>query len=172
MINERMQKEINDQINAEFWSAYLYLSMSAWFTQNNLPGFANWMYVQYQEEISHGMKMFRYIHERGGEVKLKPIAKVDTNWKSCAAVFNDTLNHERKVTALINGLMDTAHEIKDYATINFLNWYIDEQVEEEAHAEELLNTVKMIEKDHAAMYTLDKELATRVFVDATLKAEE
>lgn len=172
MINERMQNEINDQINAEFWSAYLYLSMSAWFTQKNLPGFANWMYVQYQEEISHGMKMFRYIHERGGEVKLKPIAKVDTAWKSAADAFQATLNHERKVTSLINGLMDTAHELRDYATINFLNWYIDEQVEEEANAEELLNKLKMIEKDPAAFYTLDKELSARVFVDATLPAAE
>lgn len=172
MINERMQNEINDQINAEFWSAYLYLSMSAWFTQKNLPGFANWMYVQYQEEISHGMKMFRYIHERGGEVKLKPIAKVDTAWKSGADAFQATLNHERKVTSLINGLMDTAHELRDYATINFLNWYIDEQVEEEANAEELLNKLKMIEKDPAALYALDKELSARVFVDATLPAAE
>jgi ferritin len=171
MINERMQKEINEQINAEFWSAYLYLSMSAWFTQKNLPGFANWMYVQYQEEISHGMKMFRYIHERGGEVTLKPIAKVETKWKSPADAFKATLEHERKVTALINGLMDTAHEIKDYATINFLNWYIDEQVEEEANAEEILHKLQVVEKDPAALYALDKEYESRVFVDATLSAE-
>lgn len=171
MINERMQKEINEQINAEFWSAYLYLSMSAWFTQKNLPGFANWMYVQYQEEISHGMKMFRYIHERGGDVILKPIAKVDTKWKSPADAFKATLEHERKVTALINGLMDTAHEIKDYATINFLNWYIDEQVEEEANAEEIWHKLQVVEKDPAALYALDKEYESRVFVDATLSAE-
>ncbi|MBO4645747.1 MAG: ferritin [Bacteroidales bacterium] len=172
MLNEKMQKQINDQINAEFWSGYLYLSMSAWFTQHNLPGFANWMYVQYQEEFSHGMKMFRYIHERGGDVTLKPIAKVDTNWKSPVAILEQTLKHEQKVTSLIHALMDTAHEIRDYASINFLNWYVDEQVEEEAHAEELLSTVKMIEKDQAAMYALDKELSTRVFVDATLNNED
>ncbi|MBR4488483.1 MAG: ferritin [Bacteroidales bacterium] len=171
MINERMQKEINEQINAELWSGYLYLSMSAWFTQNNLPGFANWMYIQYQEEFTHAMKMFRYIHERGGVVTLKPIKAVDTKWKSATAIFEQTLSHERTVTSLINSLMDTAHEIRDYATINFLNWYVDEQVEEEAHAEEILEKVKMIEKDKAAMYNLDKELSTRVFVDATLNAE-
>ncbi|MBQ4356118.1 MAG: ferritin [Bacteroidales bacterium] len=172
MINERMQKEINEQINAEFWSGYLYLSMSAWFTQHNLPGFANWMYIQYQEEFTHGMKMYRYIHERGGEVTLKPIAKVDTNWKDGVAIFKQTLEHERKVTSLINKLMDTAHEIRDYATINFLNWYVDEQVEEEANAEELLGKLQMIGKDTAALYNLDKELSARVFVDSTLSAEE
>lgn len=166
-----MQNEINDQINAEFWSAYLYLSMSAWYTQQNLPGLANWMYVQYQEEISHGMKMFRYIHERGGVVTLKPIEKVDTAWKSASDAFKATIEHERKVTSLINGLMDTAHEIRDYATINFLNWYIDEQVEEEANADELYHKLLMIENDPAALYALDKELSTRVFVDATLNKE-
>ena len=104
-------------------------------------------------------------------VTLKPIKAVDTKWKSATAIFEQTLSHERTVTSLINSLMDTAHEIRDYATINFLNWYIDEQVEEEAHAEEILEKVKMIEKDKAAMYNLDKELSTRVFVDATLTAE-
>ncbi|MCQ2280425.1 MAG: ferritin [Bacteroidales bacterium] len=172
MINERMQKEINEQINAELWSGYLYLSMSSWFTQNNLPGFANWMYVQYQEEFTHAMKMYRYIHERGGVVTLKPIAAVDTDWKNGVAIFEQTLNHERKVTGLINALMDTAHEIRDYATINFLNWYIDEQVEEEANAEELLHKLQMIGNDQAALYNLDNELSTRVFVDATLPAAE
>lgn len=172
MINERMQNEINEQINAELWSGYLYLSMSSWFTQNNLPGFANWMYVQYQEEFTHAMKMYRYIHERGGVVTLKPIAAVDTDWKNGVAIFEQTLNHERKVTGLINALMDTAHEIRDYATINFLNWYIDEQVEEEANAEELLHKLQMIGNDQAALYNLDNELSTRVFVDATLPAAE
>lgn len=172
MINNKMQQEINDQINAEFWSGYLYLSMSAWFTQRNLHGFANWMYVQYQEEFTHGMKMYRYLLDRGGEVTLKPIAAVDTDWKDCVAIFEQTLKHERKVTSLINHLMDTAHDIRDYATISFLNWYIDEQVEEEANAEELLEKLKMIKNDSAALYALDKELSTRVFVDATLTAEE
>lgn len=172
MINEKMEKEINDQINAEFWSAYLYLSMSAWFTQRNLPGFANWMYVQYQEEISHGMKMFRYIHERGGKVALLPIAKVDSEWKSPSDAFKSTLEHERKVTSLINGLMDTAHDIRDYATINFLNWYINEQVEEEANADEIYNKLLMVENDLAALYALDKEYSARVFVDATLTPAE
>lgn len=167
MINERMQNEMNDQINAEFWSAYLYLSMSAWFTQENLPGFANWMHVQYQEEMSHAMKMFRYIHERGGKVVLKAIDPVTTSWKSASEAFNDTLNHERKVTSLINGLMDTAHELRDYATINFLNWYIDEQVEEEANVENIFHKLKMVENDPAALYALDKEYEARTFVDET-----
>lgn len=172
MINERMQNEINEQVNAELWSGYLYLSMSAWFTQNNLPGFANWMYVQYQEEFTHAMKMYRYIHERGGVVTLKPIAAVDTDWKNGVAIFEQTLNHERKVTGLINSLMDTAHELRDYATISFLNWYIDEQVEEEANAEELLHKLQMIGNDQAALYSLDNELKARVFVDSTLNTAE
>lgn len=172
MINKKMETEINDQINAEFWSAYLYLSMSSWFNDQNLPGFANWMYVQYQEEISHGMKMFRYIQERGGSVKLLPIAAVQTEWASPSDAFKNTLEHERKVTSLINHLMDTAFEIKDYASISFLNWYIDEQVEEEATADEILQALLVIEKDPAALRLYDKEFATRVFVDATLPTAE
>lgn len=170
MINERMQNEINDQINAEFWSAYLYLSMSAWFTQQNLPGFANWMYVQYQEEQTHAIKMYRFILSRGGEVNLKPIDKVDTKWNSPAHAFEETLKHERIVTSLINKLMDTATELKDYATQSFLKWYIDEQVEEEANADEILQALKAIENSPAGMRMYDKELAARVFVDATLPA--
>jgi len=168
MIAQKMQKEINDQINAEFWSAYLYLSMSAWFTEKNLPGLANWMYVQYQEEISHGMKMFRYIHERGGEVKLLPIAKVPTSWKSPSAAFSEAYKHEQKVTSLINKLMDTAIELKDYATINFLNWYVDEQVEEEANASDIYTTLSEIEKLPGALRMYDKEFASRKFKDETL----
>jgi len=165
MIAQKMQKEINDQINAEFWSAYLYLSMSSWFTEQNLPGLANWMYVQYQEEMSHGMKMFHYIHERGGEVKLQPIAKVPTAWKSPADAFSEVYKHEQKVTSLINKLMDTAVELKDYASMSFLNWYIDEQVEEEANACDILTTLKDIEKLPGALRMYDKEFASRKFKD-------
>ncbi len=171
-MNERMQKEINDQINAEFWSAYLYLSMSTWFSYQRLHGFANWMYVQYQEEISHGMKMLRYIQERGGSVKLLPIDAVQTEWKSPSDAFKDAYDHEKKVTSLINGLMDTAIEIKDYATMSFLNWYIDEQVEEEASAEEIYLTLLDIEKMPGALRQYDREFLDRTFVDETIEEEE
>lgn len=171
MINEKMQNEINEQINAEFWSAYLYLSMSAWFTNQNLPGFANWMYIQFQEEQTHAMKLFRYLQERGGSVTLKPIDKVETTWNSPSHAFQETLKHERVVTSLINNLMDTAVELKDYATQSFLNWYIDEQVEEEAAADEILQALLAIENHPSGLRMYDKELSNRVFVDATLSKE-
>ena len=167
-MNEKMQKEINDQINAEFWSAYLYLSMSSWFTEQRLTGFANWMYVQYQEEISHGMKMLRYIHDRGGSVKLQPIEGVPSEWKSPSEAFKSTLEHEKIVTGRINDLMHTALEIKDYATISFLNWYIDEQVEEEATAEEIYLNLKDIENHPGALRQYDREFISRTFVDETI----
>lgn len=167
MINEKMQNELNDQINAEFWSAYLYLSMSSWFSDQNLPGFANWMYVQFQEEQSHAMKLFRYIQDRGGSVTLKPIDKVPTSWKSPSAAFEDTFRHEQEVTALINKLMDTAVELKDYATQSFLRWFIDEQVEEETTANDILQTLVAIETLPGALRVYDKEFETRTFVDQT-----
>ena len=170
MLHEKMQKELNEQINAEFWSAYLYLSMSAWFTEKNLPGFANWMYVQFQEEQSHAMKMFRYVQDRGGVVTLKPIAEVPVSWESPSAAFKDTLEHEQVVTSLINKLMDTAVEIKDYASQSFLKWYIDEQVEEEANADNILQILLSLETHSGALRIYDKEFETRAFVDETTSA--
>ncbi len=170
MISERMQKAIEEQVNAEIWSAYLYLSMSAWFQRQNLQGFANWMKIQWQEEISHAIKFFDYVHERGGQIYLKPIAGVQTEWKSAAEVFAETLKHENHVTALINNLCNIAVEEKDHATNNMLQWFVAEQVEEEANAEQILVQVKMIGDNGYGMLMLDRELATRVFVDATQKA--
>ena len=168
MLSKKIEQAINDQINAEFWSAHLYLSMSAWFSGENLPGFSNWMYIQYKEEDSHALKFFRYMNERGGCMKLQPIAEVPAKWKSAVDVFQQTLDHERIVTSRIYKIMELALEEKDYATVNFLQWYVNEQMEEEATAEDYLNKLKMIEKDAAGMYNLDKELGARVFVDATL----
>jgi len=168
MLSKKIEQAINDQINAEFWSAHLYLSMSAWFSGENLPGFSNWMYIQYKEEDSHALKFFRYVNERGGCVKLQPITEVPTKWKSAVDVFQQTLDHERVVTSRIYKIMELALAEKDYATVNFLQWYVNEQMEEEATAEDYLNKLKMIEKDAAGMYNLDKELGARVFVDATL----
>ena len=162
MITDKMQNELNGQINAEFWSAYLYLSMSAWFSAQNLPGFANWMYAQFQEEQSHALKLLNYIHERGGTVTLQPIREVPTAWESPSEAFRHTLRHEQEVTALFNHLMDVAVELKDYATQNFLNWFIDEQVEEEATANDILLTLLDIEKKPGALRMVDKEFKTRV----------
>jgi len=167
MISEKMEKAINDQINAEMWSAYLYLSMSAYFMDQNLPGFANWMKVQYHEEVSHAMKFFDYVAERGGRVLLQPIAEVPTEWSSPVEIFEETLKHERHVTSLINNLMNIAMDERDHATTSFLQWYIDEQVEEEGSADEILNQLKMVGDQKQALFFMDKEFKTRTFTDST-----
>jgi len=169
MLSKKIENAINDQINAEFWSAHLYLSMSAWLAEQNLPGFSNWMYVQYKEEDSHALKFFRYVNERGGRVVLQPIVEIPSEWKSPVDIFQQTIEHERVVTSRIYKIMELALEEKDYATVNFLQWYVSEQVEEEATAEDYLNKLKMIEKDPMGMYNMDKELGARTFVDATLQ---
>ena len=120
MLNKKVQEALNNQINAEFWSAYFYLSMSAFFTKQNLPGFANWMRVQFQEETSHALKLFDYVGERGGEVILEPIAEVKMDWKGAIDIFEDTLKHEQKVTGLINNLMNIALEEKDNARQDYI----------------------------------------------------
>ncbi len=167
MLSKRIEKELNDQINAEYWSAYFYLSMAAYFENKNLPGFANWMKVQYQEEISHVLKFFNYINERGGRVLLKPVDAVKTEWKNEIEVFEDTFKHEQKVTGLINNLVNIAFEEKDHATHNMLQWFVSEQVEEESNADEILQQLKMLEGNKHGLLMLDRELKQRTFIDAT-----
>lgn len=167
MLSKRIEKELNDQINAEYWSAYFYLSMAAYFENKNLPGFANWMKVQYQEEISHVLKFFNYINERGGRVLLKPVDAVKTEWKNEIEVFEDTFKHEQKVTGLINNLVNIALEEKDHATHNILQWYVSEQVEEESSVDEILQQLKMLEGNKHGLLMLDRELKQRTFIDAT-----
>ncbi|MTK52671.1 ferritin [Paludibacter sp.] len=167
MLSKLLEKEINDQINYEFWSAQLYLSMSAHFSDLGLPGFAHWMYVQYQEETTHAIKFFNYVIERGGKAVVQPIKEVPTNWDSVLSVFEETMEHEQKVTARINHLADTAVAEKDHATLSMLRWFIDEQVEEEANAKAIVDTLKLVKDNGYAIYSLDKELAARVFVDST-----
>ena len=163
MINEKMEKAFNDQINAELYSEYLYLSMKAYFETLNLKGFVNWMNVQVQEEHAHAMGMFDYVNSRGGRVILKAIEAPETNWDSPLAVFEHILRHEEHVTSLINGLADVADEVKDRAALNFLNWYIKEQVEEEDNVGNVLATLRLIGNDSNGLFALDKELATRVY---------
>lgn len=167
MINEKIEKVINEQINAELWSAYLYLSMSAWFEGRNLPGFASWMRIQWQEETAHAMKFFDYLNERGGTVKLAPIAEVPTEWKDAVEVFTETLKHEKVVTSLINKIVDLAIEVKDHATNNMVQWFVAEQVEEEATAEQILEQLKMVGNHGHALLMIDQMLGQRVFVDPT-----
>ena len=164
MINEKMEKAFNDQINAELYSEYLYLSMKAYFETLNLKGFVNWMDVQVQEEHAHAMGMFDYVNSRGGRVKLTAIDAPETDWESPLAVFEHILTHEELVTSLINKLADVAEEVKDRAAIGFLNWYIKEQVEEEDNVGQVLATLRLIGNDKNALLALDKELATRTFV--------
>jgi len=167
MLSKTMQDALNEQINAEIWSAYLYLSMSAYFEDNNLPGFANWMKMQWQEEISHAMKLFDYVNERGGRVTLQPITEVKTEWKDSIEVFTETLDHERKVSSMINNLVNIAISEADHATNNVLQWFVAEQVEEEATAENLLEQLKMINGFGHGMLMLDRELSQRSFADNT-----
>lgn len=171
MLKEKVQKAINDQINAEQFSAFLYLSMSAYFYNKGLPGFANWMYIQYQEELTHANKFFKYVNDRGGKVTQKAIDQVDTDFEGVIDAFEKTLEHEQKVTASINNIMDIALAESDHATVSFLKWFVDEQVEEEANVTELLDTLKLINGQGNGIFMLDRELRGRVFVDETQAAQ-
>lgn len=162
-ISKKMEEAFNAQINAEAFSAYLYLSMSAYFEDANLPGFASWMKAQAQEEVFHAMKMYSFVVERGGRVTLAAIDAPETKWESTTAVFEATLTHEEHVTSLINKLVILAREENDQAAEVFLHWFVNEQVEEEATADEWLQKVKMVETNPGAMYFVDREAATRIF---------
>jgi len=163
MISETMQKALNGQLNAEMYSAYLYLSMSAYFESKGLKGFANWMRIQYREEMTHAEKFYDYINEREGRVVLAQIEAPPTDWPSPLAVFQDTVAHEQKVTALINELVNLAVEEKDHATNNFLQWFVAEQVEEEASVGEVRDKIKLAGETGGGMFMVDRELATRTF---------
>lgn len=163
MISKKMQDAINDQINYEIYSAYIYLSMSAYYQSLNLPGFANWMNVQYQEEIMHAMKFFAYVNSRGGRVLLKTIEGPETDWASPSDPFNVALAHEQKVTARINNLVNLAMDERDHASVAFLQWFVTEQVEEESNAEAIIRHLELIGDDRSGLFMLDRELATRVY---------
>ena len=164
MLSEKMQAAINNQINAELHSAYIYASMSAWFSDKNLNGFANWMRIQAQEEMVHAMKFYDFVIERRGRVLLTPIEAVPTDWASALAVFENALAHEQKISGMINDLVNLAVKEKDHAANSFLQWFVDEQVEEEANADGVVQQLKMIADSPAALFMFDREMATRVFV--------
>jgi len=167
MLTKKMEVELNKQINAEYWSAYFYLSMSAYLDSNGLAGAAKWMRIQYQEEISHALKFLNYIVERGGRVDLMPIEVVPKEWDGIINIFEETLKHEQKVTGLINNLMDIAIEEKDHAAKSFLQWYVDEQVEEESGVQTIIDQLRMVEGKGNGLFMIDKELGQRVFIDST-----
>ena len=164
MISEKLEKAFNDQINKEFYSKYLYLSMQAYFKSLNLNGFVNWMDVQVQEENAHAMGMYDYLSERGGTIELGAIDKPPIQWSSPLEVFEEVLKHEQYVTSRINALMDVAEEVKDRAALSFLDWYLKEQVEEESSVGGVLATLRLIKDDAKALLILDKDLAARTFV--------
>ena len=163
MIKKKVQDALNKQVNAELYSAYMYLSMEAYFQSVNLSGFANWMRCQTQEEIFHAMKIYDFINERGGRVTLKPIDGPPTQWKSPLDVFQETYKHEQLVKSLINKLVDLSIKESDHATNTFLQWFVTEQVEEEAAEDEIVQKLKLIGKDGSGLFMIDQELAQRVF---------
>ncbi len=161
-MNKRLEDAINDQLNFEFESAHVYLAMAGYVATLGLEGFESWMYVQYEEEISHARKFVDYINERGGRVRIKGFETPRNDFDSLLEVLEVSLGHEKLVTSKINNLMKIAYEVQDYAAISFLQWYVTEQVEEEDNFTKLIDKVKLV-KD-AGLYQLDKEVGTRVFV--------
>ena len=167
MLSNKLHQAINAQINAELWSAYLYLSMSMDAEAKGLKGVANWFYVQYLEEQDHTRIFMNYLNSRDAKVVLLPIDEVPAEWGSVLAMFKQTLEHEKKVTALINNLAFIANEDRDFASVNRLVWFIDEQVEEEESAREMIAAVEAVEGNKYGMYMLDKELAARTYTQAS-----
>lgn len=163
MISQKVQDAINAQINAEFWSAYLYLSMAQQFNANGRSGIANWFYIQFQEEQAHAQILINYLNSRDGRVLLKPIDAVPTEWGSELEAFEAVLTHEQKVTGMINDLYYIAESERDYATRGRLDWFVSEQVEEEETARSIIDRLKLIGDNGLAMYTLDTELGARTY---------
>ena len=161
MFSKKMQKALNDHLNAELYAAYLYLAMAAYFESTHLPGFANWMRLQSREEMAHAMRFYEYINERGGRVELQAIDKPPVNFKSPLAVFEQALKHERVVSKEIDTLFDMARKEKDYASEVFLQWFVTEQVEEEQSAEAVVEALKMIGDQRPALLMYDRELGRR-----------
>ncbi len=163
MISKKMEDALNNQIREEMFSAYLYLSMSAWFQTLNLKGFANWMMVQYQEELVHAIKIFDFISERNGTVKLQKIDQPQHEWKSPLEAFEAAYKHEQHITGCINDLVHMAMEDKDRATQVFLDWFVNEQVEEEANADDIVQNLKLVADNGHGILMLDREFGQRVF---------
>jgi ferritin len=161
MISKTMQDAINEQINKELYSSYLYLSMAAYFEDKNLPGFANWMHIQAGEEREHGMKFYKFLVDRGGRVILKAIDAPATDWENNLEMFKEVQAHEAKVTASINALYELALKEKDYPAQVILHWFITEQVEEEKNAAEIVQQLELIDAHGTAVLMLDKQLGKR-----------
>jgi ferritin len=160
-MDKKMLGVLNEQVNAEFYSANMYLAMSSYFNTLNLKGFANWMYIQYQEEVEHALKFFKYIDDRGEHALIGGMDAPETDFNSPLEVFEKALAHEKKVTAMIHNIYEVAMEVNDYPTKSFIKWFIDEQVEEESSGQEMVDNLKMIGDDKSALLILDREAGGR-----------
>ena len=172
MLSEKMQSALSGQLNAELYSSYLYLSMNAYFKSVNLDGFANWMYAQAQEELMHAMKFYEFINQRSGRVTLAQIEAPPADWNSPMAVFEATLEHEQKVTGLINDLVEVALEEHDHATQIFLQWFVSEQVEEDDSAGGVLEQLKLMGDAKGGLFMIDRELAKRTMPASAALSED
>ncbi len=161
MINSKIAAALNDQLNLEYHSAYSYLAMSAYFLMQNLNGFAHWMRVQAQEELAHGMKIYDFLDDREAEIRFRALDAPKQNWDSPLDVFEDSLAHEQKVSQSIYNIADLALSERDHATHTFLQWFIAEQVEEEAAVKELIDTLKLVGTEGNGLFLLDRDLAQR-----------
>jgi ferritin len=164
MIDKKIESAMNEQLNWELYSSYLYFSMSAYCESVNLKGFSHWMRTQAMEEMTHVKRFHDFMTARGGRVILTAIKAPPTEWDSPQAVFQDTMEHEQHVTKRINDLMNLAHDLRDHASISFLQWFIDEQVEEEESVDGVLQSLKLNENNPGGLFMIDKELTQRMFV--------
>ena len=167
MIAKDLQKALIVQLNKEFHSAYIYLGMSAYCSKEGFNGAAKWFLIQYQEEVSHGMKMFKYLEDQNVDIELPAIEAVKVEYNSLQEVFEKSLAHEQYMTKNLNELSDLAMKDKDHATYNLLQWYVTEQVEEEATVSGIIDHIRLVGDNGYGLYTIDKELGARVFVDPT-----
>jgi len=160
-LEDKMLNALNEQINKEIFSAYLYYSMAAYFDSLNLEGFANWMKVQAKEELTHAQKLYDYIYDKGGVVELDSIDKPKKEWESPLEAFKDAYEHELSVTQSIDKLVDLAKELNDHATQNFLQWFVNEQIEEEANTKKIVDTLQMIGESKTALFMFNGQLGSR-----------
>lgn len=170
MLREKISKSLSEQVNAEMFSAYLYLAMSAKADRMGFKGFANWLYVQFQEEMAHALNIYKHILERGCEPLYAPIEAPDSEFGNLEEMFKKVLEHEQYVTGRIGEIATLAMQENDHATYHFISWYVNEQVEEEAAADEILQKIINIKDNIAMLYALDTELAGRIFIDPFAQA--
>ena len=168
-MNKKVSEALVNQVNKEFYSAYLYLAMNQYFEDETMAGMANWMYQQFLEEQFHAMKMVKYLNSRGVKVDLQAIERPTIEWTSMVSVFDDVLEHEKSITASINKIQSLSVKEEDFATMNFLQWFIDEQIEEEENAANILKQLQLIGDNGYGLLMLDKELAVRKFVEPVAK---